>query len=187
MERIDITVARFPYHSDAETAVKTLAQAGFDMKQLSIIGRGYHTEEQAVGFYNAGGRIAFWGKYGALWGALWGLFGVGIFLTSPLTGPVMALGAFAAVVLAAVESAVAFGGVSAIGAAMYSMGIPENSVVEYEKTLKADGFLVLVHGAAGDVARAKSVLAAIKPTHLDVHEGVKGPIASPPPLVHAAE
>jgi hypothetical protein len=186
MERADIVVARFPDHSDAETAVKTLAQAGFDMKQLSIVGRGYHTEEQAVGFYNAGDRIVFWGKLGALWGALWGLFGVGMFLTSPLTGPVVVLGAFTAVVVAIIESAVAFGGASAIGAAMYNMGIPENSVIEYETALKADGFLVFVHGTAGDVARAKSVLAAVKPTHLEVHEGVKSPAASRP-LIHAAE
>ena len=45
MERTDISVARFPDHAQAETAVKALAQAGFDMKQLSIVGRGYHTEE----------------------------------------------------------------------------------------------------------------------------------------------
>lgn len=86
MERTDISVARFPDHTQAEVAVKALAQAGFDMKQLSIIGRGYHTEDNVVGFYNAGGRIRFWGKYGAFWGSLWGLFGAGIFVSSPRTG-----------------------------------------------------------------------------------------------------
>ena len=70
MERTDISVARFPDHTQAEVAVKALAQAGFDMKQLSIIGRGYHTEDNVVGFYNADGRIRFWGKYGAFWGSL---------------------------------------------------------------------------------------------------------------------
>ena len=97
MERTDISVARFPDHAQAEVAVKALAQAGFDMKQLSIVGRGYHTEENVVGFYNADGRIRFWGKYGAFWGGLWGLFGAGIFLSSPMTGPVMALGALAVI------------------------------------------------------------------------------------------
>lgn len=186
MERTDISIARFSDHTLAETAVKTLAQAGFDMKQLSIVGRGYHVEEEVVGFYNADGRILFWGKNGAFWGALWGLFGAGIFLASPVTGPVMALGAIAAVVLSAVEGAIAFGGASAIGAAIYSMGIPKDSVIEYEHTLKANGFLVLVHGAAADVARAKNILASVEPTHLDVHEGVTAPMA-PAPLVHAAE
>jgi hypothetical protein len=186
MERTDISVARFADHTQAEMAVKALARAGVDMKQLSIVGRGYHTEENVVGFYNAGGRIRFWGKYGAFWGSLWGLFGAGIFLSSPMTGPVMALGALAAIALSAVEGAVAFGASGAIGAAIYSMGIPENSVLEYEHALKADSFLVFVHGTAGDVARAKSILATVKPTHLDVHEGVTEPV-TPAPVVHAAE
>jgi hypothetical protein len=122
MERTDVSVARFADHAQAETAVKTLAQAGFDMHQLSIVGRGYHTEESVIGFYNSEGRIRFWGKFGAFWGGLWGLFGSAIFLTSPITGPVMVLGVLAVTVLLAAEGAIAFGGASAIGAAIYSMG-----------------------------------------------------------------
>ena len=75
MERTDISVAKFADHTQAETAVKALAQAGFDMKQLSIIGRGYHTEENVVGFYNADGRIRFWGNtapFGAVCGGFLG-------------------------------------------------------------------------------------------------------------------
>jgi len=185
MERTDISIARFADHAQAERAVKALAQAGVDMKQMSIVGRGYHTEENVIGFYNAGERIRFWGKYGAFWGSLWGLFGAGIFLVSPVTGPVMALGGLAVTVLSALEGAIAFGGSSAIGAAIYSMGVPKDSVLEYERALKADSFLILVHGKAGDVARAKSILASIKPTHLDVHEGVTLPAAQPP-IAHAA-
>jgi len=83
MERTDISVARFPDHTQAEVAVKALAQAGFDMKQLSIIGRGYHTEDNVVGFYNAGGRIRFWGKYGAFWGSLWDSSGRAFFSLHP--------------------------------------------------------------------------------------------------------
>ena len=101
--------------------------------------------------------------------------GRSIFLFSPMTGPVMALGALAAIAFSAVEGAVAFGASGAIGAAIYSMGIPEHSVLEYERVLKADSFLVFVHGTAGDVACAKSILATVKPTHLDVHEGVTEP------------
>ena len=73
------------------------------MKQMSIVGRGYHSEENVIGFYNAGERIRFWGKYGAFWGSLWGLFGAGIFLVSPVTGPLMALGGLAVTVLSALE------------------------------------------------------------------------------------
>jgi hypothetical protein len=180
MERTDISVATFADHTQAEMAIKTLAQAGFDMRQLSIIGRGYHTQEDVVGFYNADGRIRFWGKLGAFWGSLWGLFAAGIFLTSPVTGPIVALGHLAAMILTVVEGAVAFGGASAAGAAIYSLGIPKDSVIEYERSLKADKFLVFVHGNAVDASHAKSILETVNPTRLEVHEGVTMPELSTP-------
>lgn len=185
MQRTDMSIARFAYHYQAETAVKTLAQAGFDIRQLSVVGRGYHSEENVVGFYNAGGRIRIWGNYGAFWGGLYGLCTGGVFLTSPTIGPVVALGALATLILPAVEGAIAVGGPSALGAALHSLGIPKDSVLEYEQTLKADGFLVFVHGTTEDVARAKSILATVKPTHLEIHEGVIAPAATAP-VVHAA-
>jgi hypothetical protein len=77
MEKIDSVVAVFADHKTAEEAIKKLAQAGFDMKALSVVGKGYHTEEKVVGFYNVGDRIKFWGLRGAFWGGLWGLFLVG--------------------------------------------------------------------------------------------------------------
>ena len=42
--------------------IRALQHAGFDMKKLSIIGRDYHTDEHAVGFYNTGDRVKYWGR-----------------------------------------------------------------------------------------------------------------------------
>ena len=66
----DTLIAVFANHEQAERAIKHLADAKFDMKHLSIVGQGYHTEEKVVGFYNTGDRIKFWGKRGAFWGGL---------------------------------------------------------------------------------------------------------------------
>ena len=63
-------VAVFPDHKSAEAAVKKLAGEGINMKHLSVVGKGYHTDEHVVGFYNAGDRIKFWGANGAFWGGL---------------------------------------------------------------------------------------------------------------------
>jgi len=38
-----------------------------DMKKLSIVGKDYHTDENVVGYYNAGDRMKYWGKQGAFW------------------------------------------------------------------------------------------------------------------------
>ncbi len=76
----DAVVAVYETHSQAEDAVKKLERSGLDMKQLSIVGRDYHSEEHVVGYYNAGDRMKYWGKLGAFWGGIWGLlFGAAFF------------------------------------------------------------------------------------------------------------
>ena len=173
MDVDDAVVAVFADHSDAEAAVKTLAAANFEMKHLSVVGKGYHTEEKVTGFYNISDRVKFWGSRGAFWGGMWGLFFGGLFLTIPIIGHVVVLGYLVAAVLSAVEGAVVVGGASAIGAALTSIGIPKDSVLQYETAIKADGFLVMAHGTSAEMVRAKAILAAARPASLETHGGMQ--------------
>jgi hypothetical protein len=173
MEKTDTVVAVFADHKAAEAAVKKLTEAGFEMKNLSIVGKGYHTDEKVVGFYNAGDRIKFWGTRGAFWGGLWGMFFGGLFLTIPVVGHVVVLGYLASMAIYGIENAIVVGGMSALGAALYGIGVPKDSVIQYETALKADSFLVMAHGAAEEVARAKTILGTANPSRLDVHAGKK--------------
>lgn len=173
MDRNEAIVAIYADHLAAESAIRKLAEAGLEIKNFSIIGKGYHSEEKVVGFYNADDRIRFWGKTGAFWGGLWGLFFGGIFVTIPVIGSVVVLGHLAAMVFAAIEGAVVVGGLSALGAALVSIGIPKDSVIRYEEALKADSFLVVAHGAAGEMARAMNVLETTESIRLDTYAGVK--------------
>jgi len=79
------------------------------------------------------------------------------------------LGPLVGWLVGALEGAVVLGGLSALGAALYSQGIPRDSVLDYESALKANRVLVMAHGAAGEVARARSILStailATSPTH----------------------
>jgi uncharacterized membrane protein len=185
MENADTVIAVFADHQGAEAAVKKLAEAGIDMKHLSVVGKGYHTDEKVVGFYNAGDRVKFWGKYGAFWGGLWGwLFGA-LFLTVPIVGHVVVLGYLGSIIVSAIEGAVVLGGLSALGAALYSTGIPKDSVIAYETALKSDSFLVMARGPTEEVLRARAVLKTFNPSRLDLHEGTKAP-ASKEDLVHSA-
>jgi hypothetical protein len=174
MDTTDTVIAVFADHPAADSAVKKLTAAGFDMKNLSVVGKGYHSEEKVVGFYNMGDRVKFWGERGAFWGGLWGIFFGGLFMTIPVIGHVVVLGYLASMVISGVESAVMVGGLSAIGAALVSIGVPKDSVVNYETAVKADGFLVMAHGSTDQVARAKVILATVNPSRLDVHVSAKG-------------
>jgi hypothetical protein len=80
------------------------------------------------------------------------------------------LGYLATMVVSAIEGAIVVGGLSALGAALYSSGIPKDSVVAYESAVKADGFLVMAHGPAEEVERAKAILGTLSPSRVDLHE-----------------
>jgi hypothetical protein len=171
MSTENTAVAIFDDHRKAEDAVRALGRSGFPVAQLTIVGKGYHTDEKVMGFYNIGDRIKLWGKNGAFWGGLWGLFLGGIFMTLPVIGPVVVLGHLAAMLLGAAEGAILVGGVGALAGALVSVGIPKDSVVRYEEAVKADRFLVMAHGTPDEVTRAKGILNAALPTELTVHEG----------------
>lgn len=48
MEKADTVVAVFTDHQAAEAAVKKLTASGFEMKHLSVVGKGYETEERGT-------------------------------------------------------------------------------------------------------------------------------------------
>jgi hypothetical protein len=57
----------------------------------------------------------------------------------------------------------------------HSIGIPTNSIVEYEMALKSDKFLVMAHGTADEVATAKRILETTGAAHITAHQGVLTP------------
>ena len=169
MTDTNAVIAAYDNHSAAEDAVRELQKSGFDMKKLSVVGKDYHTDEQVVGYYNAGDRMRYWGKWGAFWGGFWGLLFGAAFFWVPAIGPVLVGGPLAAWIVAALENAVVVGGLSAVGAGLYSIGVPRNSIVTYETAIKAGQYLVVAHGTSADAAKARSVLGTFKPTDLTDH------------------
>lgn len=169
MSEMNTAVAIYNTHTEAESAVKELQRAGFDMKKLSIVGKDYHTEEHVVGYYNMGDRMKAWGKMGAFWGGLWGLLVGAAFFAIPGIGPVLVAGPLVGWIIGALEGAVVVGGLSALGAALYSIGIPKNNVLEYETEIRGGKFLVAAHGTTDEVSRAKEILKSTDAATLVAH------------------
>ena len=170
MSEQNAVIGVFNTHTEAETSIKELQRSGFDMKKLSIVGKDYHTEEHVVGYYNTGDRIKVWGKLGAYWGGFWGLlFGSALFVVTGI-GPLFVFGPLAGWIFGALEGAVVVGSVSALAAALVSIGIPENSSLVYETALKSGKFVLLAHGSVDDAARAKDILARTEPVKLEHHQ-----------------
>jgi uncharacterized membrane protein len=169
MNKNNSIVAVYPSHTAAEAAIKELQQSGFDMKKLSIVGRDQHTDEHVIGYYNAGERMKYWGKMGAFWGGIWGmLFGSAFFLI-PGIGPLLVAGPLVAWIVGALEGAAVVGGLSALGAGLYSLGIPKDSILRYETALKTDKFVLIAHGSMDDTTHAKEILERTNPETLEHH------------------
>lgn len=170
MDKNHSVVALYHSHPEAEAAVKELQQAGFDMKKLSIVGRDYHSDEQVVGYYNAGDRMKVWGTTGAFWGGVWGLlFGSAVFLI-PGFGPILVAGPLVTAIVGALESAMVIGGLSALGAGLYGLGIPKNSILLYETALTAGKFVLIAHCAKDDIDQAKKILTHTTPETVEHHQ-----------------
>jgi hypothetical protein len=54
---------------------------------------------------------------------------------------------------------------------LYSMGIPKDSIVKHEAALKTDQFLLIVHGTASEVAKAKDIIETTLPAQFSLHSG----------------
>jgi len=85
-------------------------------------------------------------------------------LTTPLLGQVVVL--------------------SGLGAALHSLSIPKESVIDNESVIKADGFLA--HGRDAKIEQAKSILKSAGPSKLDTCPGEKSQAGTQiPPLLPA--
>ena len=162
-------VAVYHTHTDADRAVKELQRGGIDMHKLSIVGKGYHTDDKVVGYYNIGDRMKYWGEVGAFWGGFWGLlFGSALFMI-PGLGPILVAGPLVAWIVAGLEGAVEVGALGALGAGLFSIGIPKDSIVKYQTALTTDQFLLIAHGTAEEVAKARDIIESTNPASSTVH------------------
>ncbi|MBP0597627.1 DUF1269 domain-containing protein [Herbaspirillum sp. LeCh32-8] len=165
-------VAIFTTHAEAEDAIRQLQDKGFPMKQLSLIGQDYHSEEHPVGYVNIADRAKSGGKFGALWGGLCGILFGSALIVVPGVGHLVILGALASALTNLAGGAAlggAVGAVGALGGALASIGIPHDSVLQYESEVKAGRFLLIAHGEEAQITRAKQLLHALNPDCLDEH------------------
>lgn len=169
MSKTNSAVAIFAAREQAEQAIKTLKNAGIDLKQISLTGRGVHSEEHVTGYYTTGDRMQAWGASGAFWGGMWGLLFGSAFFWVPGLGPLMIAGPLVAWIVGALEGAVVVGGLSALGAALYSVGIPEESILQYETAIKADKIVLMVHGPPDEVTKAQTILTGSPGATTNIH------------------
>jgi hypothetical protein len=148
-------------HAQAEKAIAELTRLGFDVKNLSVFRKAYLGEEEFVGLYTAGERLLARGGAAAFWERLWALLGDGGFFLVPGIGPVVLAGPFVHTLAATVDDGVAVGSLSALGAAIYSLGIPRVRILSHKIGIMAGQCAVVALGSPELVAKAKTALVAV--------------------------
>ena len=156
MSGTNSVVAIYDSFKPGEKAIRKLQKNGFNMKQLSIIGNDYRTDEHVVG--DSDSLVLDEERTGDFWGPSSGLLiGAAIFWI-PGFGQLLVAGPLVMRIVGVLEETVVVGGVSTLGAALYSIGIPQNSVLKYESEVKNGKFLLMVHGTNLETDYAQEIL-----------------------------
>jgi hypothetical protein len=151
------TVAIYANPSQAQKAITALAKSGFDLKRLSVVGKAYREQKELAAYYWQGEHLKCWGEQSGFWNRLasmirgWALFSI------PDTGPLLVIGSLALWIVVVLDNSAIFSGLSALGATLYSMGLTKDSIQDYEEALRKGNYLVVVHGPAQEVMRAKKI------------------------------
>ena len=131
---------------EAAACVRELGETGFDLAKLSVAGR--------RGTLSSGPR----GR----------LPGSAIFLI-PGIGRLVASGPLAGWIAGALEGAVAIGGLTTVGVALYGIGVPESDIFRYEAALESGRLLVIACGPAEEAAQARNALETAGAARIAIH------------------
>ena len=136
-------VAVYPDHAAAEGAVRQLHEAGFELGDLSIVGRDFQETDEPCGLVSRGDYVKAGAETGSLFGLLSGLcIGAG-FLVLPGLGLVVVAGPIASALLAGIEGALGEPRWAA-WRALVGWYVPKDRAIKYEEQVKGGKFLVFV-------------------------------------------
>jgi hypothetical protein len=153
------TVVVLDSHRQVEESVRLLRQSGFDLGKVSVVAMDRRAGEQVVAHYGTGGQARYWGEFGPFWTSMWASLSGWACLVIPEAGPILVAGPLGGWIVGVLENQAVFGGLSALGAALYGLGIPKDAVLRCDAAVRMDKFLLIAHGAVDEVGKARAILA----------------------------
>jgi len=155
-------VGVFPHRRDAEAALRELRDAGFNMNQISLVGR--DADGKGIGGGNLADRTqtdegakagaATGGALGGLGGLLVGLGALAI----PGIGPVLAGGALATALATTAAGGAIGAAAGGVTGALVGLGIPDDRARLYNDRVNRGDYLVMVDGTEDEIRRAEPIL-----------------------------
>jgi hypothetical protein len=161
MVKENATVSICANPDQVQKAVVDLERYGFDIKRISVIGKAYGEKQELAAYYKQGDKLKCWGKQSDFWNRLCILIRDWIFFSCPGTGALLVIGPVSLWIIAVLDNSSIFGGLSVLGATLYSMGLAKDSVQDYEEALRKGSYLLIVHGPSQEVMQAKRILKSV--------------------------
>ena len=162
-------IAVFPLQFQAHSALMTLQRADFTMRKLSIVGQGPPAGSQGGQTQRVDEPRADAAHAGASWGTIMNLLSGSAMFYAPAIGHLIVAGPLATALFATVSRAAFSAGPSAFARGLVGAGIPWHSVMRYEAALKANKFILAVHGDTHDIRQAREQLIGTGLTSFQEH------------------
>jgi hypothetical protein len=169
MDREQAAVGVFGHLDQAEEAVKKLGEGGFPIDHVSIIAKDLGSEKKVHGFVTSCDVAKATARTGAWVGGIFGLLVGAAFVWVPGVGPLIVAGSLTSALVGSLEGAVAGAALSGVLGWLSALGISKEHILKYEESVKAGKYLVIAHGPADEVARARTILAGTGPAELTTH------------------
>ena len=155
-------VGVFPHRRDAETAMGELRDAGFNMNQISLVGKddrgstisSGNLTDQTKTDEGAKAGAATGGALGGLTGLLVGLGALAI----PGVGPVIAGGALATALATTAAGGAIGAAAGGLTGALVGLGIPDERASFYNDRVNHGDYLVMVDGTESEILQAETIL-----------------------------
>jgi hypothetical protein len=156
--------------SKVEAAIEKLRGEGFPIGQVSVVARNLESEKEIHGFATPGELAGKAAGIGAWTGGLFGvLLGAALFFI-PGVGPVFVLGPLVVALLGGLEGALAGAAGGGLLGALIGWGMSHEHIRRYEEHVRGGKYLLIAHGSAGEVERARNLLADTGAEETTVHQ-----------------
>lgn len=158
---------------EAESAVRALKYAGYDMDRISVIARdtNYIAGEATEKVGNKADEGATAGAFtGGALGSITGLLvGLGA-LAIPGIGPILLAGAEATTIATTLAGAGVGAAAGSLVGAFIGLGIPEAKAKLYSDRVESGSFLIMVTGTSTEIARVKTIMSQYGVEEFNVYD-----------------
>jgi len=151
------TLTVFKSQTDAESAVRQLAQDGYDLSQVSMVGCDADSEGHVSGHLNEDGGAIPSERAGTSWGGIRGmLVGSGFFLV-PGIGSLVVAGPLLTRIVQSMGPVVGPDKLGAMADGLQQLGIPKDSFLRCAAALKSGKVVIIAEGSAMAMIHAREV------------------------------